>query len=150
MFSPEELLDRVRAEDVVTRLFVSTDRRDWAGVRACFAPSVQFDMTSVAGGAPATLTPERIASGWETGLAGVEQIHHQAGNFVTDVNGNEVTIFCYAIAIHHKKTRSGQNTRTFVGSYDVTLQRHKGQWLISAFRFNLKFLEGNLNLEKES
>jgi len=52
-------------EEVVTRLFIETDRRDWAAVKACFAPSVRFDMTSMAGGSPATMSLDEITSGWE-------------------------------------------------------------------------------------
>jgi len=141
--------ERVSVEEVVTRLFIETDRRDWGAVQACFGPSVLFDMTSIAGGRPATLSPEEITSGWDSGLRALDHIHHQAGNFLIDVRGGQATVFCYGIAIHHKKTASGRDTRMFVGSYDVTLrQQPGGGWVIDAFRFNLKFTDGNLELEK--
>ncbi|HEY0706684.1 MAG TPA: nuclear transport factor 2 family protein [Polyangia bacterium] len=144
-----ELLERARVEEVVTRLFLNTDKRDWAGVKACFAPTVLFDMSSAGGGRAGSVTPEHIAAGWETGLRPLEHIHHQAGNFVTKVSGDEATVCCYGIAYHHKRTQSGRNTRTFVGSYDVSLRRGRdGVWTIHAFRFNLKFIDGNLELEK--
>jgi hypothetical protein len=147
--SIEALTDRMRVEEVVNRLFIGTDRRDWAAVRACFAPAVLFDMTSVAGGSPATLGPDEITSGWETGLRALDHIHHQSGNFLTAVTGDEATVFCYGIALHHKRTQSGRDSRTFVGSYDVQLRRAPtGAWVIHAFRFNLKFVEGHLELEK--
>jgi hypothetical protein len=106
-------------------------------------------MTSLAGGAPATLTPEQITGAWETGLAPIESVHHQAGNFLIDVDGDTAKAFCYGIAMHHKKTASGRNTRLFVGSYDFVLGRGDGgAWTINSFRFNVKFVEGNLELEK--
>lgn len=144
------IIERLRIEEVINQLFVATDRRDWAAVRACFAPEVRFDMTSLAGGAPTTMTPAQIAAGWETGLAPIESVHHQVGNHLItlDVGGERASGFCYGIAIHYKKTRGGQNTRTFVGSYDFLFRRAGEAWLIEAFRFNLKFLEGNLELEK--
>ena len=37
----------------------------------------------------------------------------------------------------------------FVGSYDFHLRRRDGPWLIDLFRFNLKFVEANLELERE-
>jgi hypothetical protein len=41
------------------------------------------------------------------------------------------------------------STRAFVGSYDCALRKGPdGAWTIHSFRFNLKFLEGNLELEK--
>ncbi len=40
------------------------------------------------------------------------------------------------------------HTRVFVGSYDFGLRRQDGRWRIDRFRFNLKYLDGNLELEK--
>jgi hypothetical protein len=36
----------------------------------------------------------------------------------------------------------------FVGSYDLHLQRVEGRWQIDGFRFTLKYLDGNADLEK--
>ncbi|MFL6621976.1 MAG: nuclear transport factor 2 family protein [Sulfurifustaceae bacterium] len=135
--------------DCINRLFINTDRRDWAAVRACLADSVDFDMTSLTGGTPETLPAQKIIDGWEQGLRPIQAIHHQAGNHRVNLkNAAEATVFCYAIALHYRPTRSGRNTRTFVGSYDFALMRLGEQWRITAFRFNCKFLDGNLELEK--
>lgn len=48
--------------ELLTRLFAAADARDWAATRATMAPQVRLDYTSLAGGAPATLTPERTAT----------------------------------------------------------------------------------------
>jgi SnoaL-like protein len=143
------LLERERVAAVINALFIATDRRDWKQVKACFAPSVLFDMTSLAGGQPAHLTPGEIAAGWETGLKPIEAIHHQTGNVSVWCKGHEATGSCYGIAYHFRRTRSGRNTRVFVGSYDFHLQRQGDSWKIDLFRFNLKFIDGNLELEKE-
>ncbi len=128
-------------------LFIGTDRRDWSLVRGCFTEQVEFDMTSVAGGEPQRLTPAQIADGWETGLRQLEQVHHQAGNLQISIDGASATAFCYGIALHYRTTRDGNNVRRFVGSYDFGLKYRAGLWRISAFRFNLKFIDGNRELE---
>ena len=140
--------DREQIIDVITRLFVGTDRRDWEAVMNCFERHVLFDMTSLAGGEPATLTPQQIVDGWDAGLEPMKHVHHQAGNFLVDVRGDSAHAFCYAIAYHFRETKSGQNTRAFVGSYDFDLHRRDG-WRIGTFKFNLKFIEGNPNLERD-
>lgn len=145
-----ELLDRERVVDVINALFIATDRRDWAAVRACFAEDVRFDMTSLAGGEPAVLTPADIAAAWESGLAPIEVVHHQAGNYRVTLRGDEADASCYGIAFHYRRVASGRNTRTFVGSYDFHLRRKAGGWVIDAFRFNFKFLDGNADLHAES
>jgi hypothetical protein len=46
----DQLRERQDVEDVVVRIFVATDRRDWASVEACLADMVILDMTSMTGG----------------------------------------------------------------------------------------------------
>ncbi|HYC88358.1 MAG TPA: nuclear transport factor 2 family protein [Thermoanaerobaculia bacterium] len=119
-------------------MFVATDTRDWARVVACFTPEVLFDMSSLSGQPAARTAASDIASGWETGLAGIDAIHHQAGNYlVTLESDTAATAFCYATATHYRKE---EGIRAFVGSYDVHLTRAGDQWLIDSFRFNVKYV----------
>lgn len=146
----EAMIERGRIADVIYTLIVATDKRDWTAVRACFTAEVDFDMTSLVGGTPQRLTPEAVASAWDTGLRPIEAVHHQAGNLMVEVGADEAAASCYGIAYHYRKTRSGKNTRLFVGSYDFHLRLLEGKWRIDLFRFNVKFVDGNLELEKEA
>lgn len=138
--------------DTINDLFVGTDDRDWDRVRSVFAPQVRFDMKSLTGAEPATLSSSEIIAGWEEGLRPLKAVHHQTGNFRVrvDDDGGGAIAFCYAIALHYRPNASGRNTRTFVGSYDFHLERTGGRWRIDLFRFNLKYVDGNLELEKGS
>jgi hypothetical protein len=144
-----DLAERMRVAETINTLFVATDERDWARVREAFAGQVTFDMTSLAGGAPAQMTPEGIVVAWENGLAPIERVHHQVGNLSIACGASEAAASCYGIAYHYRRTRSGRNTRVFVGSYDFHLHRVDGAWRIDLFRYNSKFVDGNLELEKE-
>ncbi|MDF2772330.1 MAG: hypothetical protein K0S86_1824 [Geminicoccaceae bacterium] len=143
------LADERQIIDCIVRLCVATDSRDWATARACFADVVRFDMTSLAGGEPTDLPAEQIIAGWTEGLAPMEAVHHHLGNFRVTILGDEAEAFCYGTAYHYRRTASGRNTRTFVGSYDFALAREDDAWRINAFRFNVKFVDGNLELEKD-
>lgn len=143
------LLERDEVVAAVTELFLRTDERDWVAVRRCFAEQVVFDMTSLTGGAAVTLTPREITDGWEQGLRPISALHHQVGNFRVEVGRGEADASCYGVAWHYRPNRSGQATRTFVGSYDFHLRHGDGAWKIDAFRFNCKFVDGNLELEKD-
>jgi len=90
-----------------------------------------------------------LAAAWETGLKPIQAIHHQTGNYRVTVLGDQAEAFCYGTAIHYRPTRSGRNVRTFVGSYDFRLARLETKWRITSFRFNLKYVDGNLELEKD-
>lgn len=141
------LLEKDAVIGVINRLFISTDNRDWARVKECFTAEVLFDMTSLAGGEPATLTSQQIVDAWNTGLKALKVVHHQAGNYVVTINGSEAEAFCYGLASHYLPNKTNQNTRTFVGSYDFHLLKQERQWRIDKFKFNLKYVDGNANLE---
>ena len=143
------LVEKDKIIEVINRLFISTDNRDWPKVKNCFASEVLFDMTSMAGGDPVTLTSQEIVEAWDKGLKALKSIHHQAGNFMVSVNQNEAEAFCYGIASHYLPTKSNRNTRIFVGSYNFHLIKKDQDWRIDRFKFNLKYLDGNPNLEAD-
>src|ERR1044071_1523522 len=107
--STENLHDRLLIIDTINDLFIHTDDRDWAVVRECFAPEVLFDMTSVAGGEPARLTPRQITDGWDAGLKDLKAVHHQAGNYQISSHGDTAEAFCYGTAWHYLPNPSGRN-----------------------------------------
>jgi 3-phenylpropionate/cinnamic acid dioxygenase small subunit len=146
----ETLVAKNEIAEVITLLFVRTDQRDWQAVRACFTEQVRFDMTSLAGGEPVTVSAEEIVTAWERGLQPIQQIHHQIGNLLIRVGDGEADAFCYGTASHYLPNPSNETTRVFVGSYDFHLVQQRGTWLIDLFRFNLKYLDGNLDLEKSA
>jgi hypothetical protein len=144
-----ELVAKSEIVDVINTLFVATDARDWDTVAGCFGPAVVFDMSSLGAGPATTLSPGAIVSGWRDGLAPIQAVHHQVGNHRVAVSGSAATASCYGVAYHYRPNPTGSNTRTFVGSYDFELSRDGGgRWRITLFRFNLKFIDGNLELEK--
>ncbi|HET9299711.1 MAG TPA: nuclear transport factor 2 family protein [Candidatus Polarisedimenticolaceae bacterium] len=140
----QQLLDERDAGRVVIDLFLATDRRDWVQVEACLAPRLTLDMT----GTPIDTTGAAVAAMWKDGLAAIDHVHHQVGNLVVEVRGDEADASCYGIALHHRKIAGPQRTRVFVGSYRIHLARLDRRWRIDQFTFELAFLEGNLELEK--
>lgn len=143
------MTDRERIIDRLVKLCFSIDEKDWKGVEACFADTVFFDTTSMSGGQPQKLSPSSISAGWRDALERIEQIHHQLGNFAVERSRDEADVSCYGIAWHYRQVPSGRTTRTFVGTYDFHLTREVDEWLIDLFRFNLKFIDGNTDLDRE-
>ena len=143
----ETIVDQTKIIETINRLFIGTDNRDWALVRSCFTSRVLFDMSSLSAGTPKHLTPDDIVSAWDTGLKPLKAIHHQTGNYLVEVSGTKAGAFCYGIASHYLPNKSNKNTRTFVGSYEFELQKNSGRWRIAKFKFNLKYIDGNPDLE---
>jgi 3-phenylpropionate/cinnamic acid dioxygenase small subunit len=134
-----DLADRAAAQDAVVRLFIATDAKDWDTVEALFTDEVEFDMTSLAGGEPAIMSGAEIAAAWAEGLKDIQEIHHQAGNFLITLGDDEADIFCYATATHYRPERAEPVT-TYVGSYDFHLIEEDTAWKIDLFRFNVKYV----------
>src|SRR5688572_15749355 len=102
---------RQQVEDVVTRMFVATDRRDWAAVEASFTEPFILDMTSMAGGEPASLTPKEVCQAWSDGFQRLDHVHHQIGNFQTEQSNAKARVECYGAAWHQRAAAKGGKTR---------------------------------------
>ncbi len=143
----EGLAARLAVEDTVVRMFVATDERDWPTLEGCFTDPFTLDMTSMAGGKPATVTPRQVASTWAQAFEPLDHVHHQVGNFRTSVTSAQAIVRCYGVAFHHRAKANGLKTRLFVGTYELLLIPSVQGWLISQLAFKLKFIDGNLSLE---
>lgn len=134
-----QLLDRQAIADAVTRLFVETDRKNWAAVEALFTDSVKFAMHGNRSPVEDTFSGAQIAAMWRDGLEHVPFVHHQMGNLLIDLHDEHAHAFCYAIATHYEAEGEKPLT-TFTGSYDLTLVRKGDRWQIEGFRFNAKYV----------
>lgn len=130
----------------VNELFIFTDERDWEAVKRTLAAEVLLDMSSMGAGESTVQSGEQVAAGWEEGLRKLQAIHHQVGNYLVDISGDEADVFCYGIASHYYLNPTGQNVRTFVGTYNIHLAKSDAGWRIDKFRFNLKYIDGNKDL----
>ena len=115
------LVEKDKIIEVINRLFIGTDNRDWSQVKNCFSSEVLFDMTSIGGGEPVTLTSQQIVDTWEKGLKPLKAIHHQTGNFEVDIKEGGADVFCYGTAYHYLPNKTNRNTRTFVEVIIFTL-----------------------------
>ena len=134
--------------EIVNKLFVYTDGREWQKMQEeIFAQKLLFDMSSLGAGEATEKTAADICAMWEVGFQGIDAIHHQSGNFLVTSTENTATVFCYAIASHYKAAATQGKTREFVGSYDVGLSLTGNGWRITAFKYTVKYTNGNVSFE---
>jgi hypothetical protein len=139
--------DKWELTELANKLFIYTDEREWKKLMdEVFMPAIWFDMTS-SGGEAAELPAHQVCDLWRIGFTGLDSIHHQAGNYIISVDGENADIFGYAIAMHYKKDTTRGNTRTFTGSYDLKAKKSANGWRLSQFKYNLKYNDGNISLE---
>jgi hypothetical protein len=146
--SASDLALRVAVEDAVVQMFVATDERDWPTLENCFSNPFTLDMTSMVGGAPTEMTPNQVAKAWAAGFEPLDHVHHQIGNLRTEVSGNQAFVKCHGVAMHHRNRAIGLKSRIFVGTYELQLRSFSDRWRICRLVFKLKFIDGNLELEK--
>lgn len=135
-------------QDIVTSVFVHSDNGNWEGVQAAFADSVRLDYTSLAGGTPSRLTPEEITASWSALLPGFDHTHHQLGNMIITIDGNEADVEAYGTAHHYFEQPSGNSLWTVVGTYTFHLKRDNENWKVDAMTFHYKFMTGNTDLPR--
>lgn len=135
------LVERQEVEDTVNSMFIALDNKDWQHLSDHFTETVKFDMSSLTGVPETKMRRMDIIADWIKGLTPVEKVHHQTGNFLTEVEGNEADVFAYGTATHYKSPTMKKTVTSFVGSYDVHLIKTKGGWKIDAFRFNKKYVD---------
>jgi len=146
----DSIAARLAVEDTVVRMFVATDERDWTTLEGCFTDPFTLDMTSMTGSAPVTVTPKDVARTWAEAFESLDHVHHQVSNFRTTVSTAQATVSCYGLALHHRAKAEGVRTRVFVGTYELLLIPSVRRWQISQLTFKLKFIDGNLTLEKSA
>jgi hypothetical protein len=134
--------------EVVNRLFIYTDEQKWKQlISEVFCPNVVFDMSSLGGEPARKLSSEEICRNWKEGFSEIDSIHHQAGNYIVTLREEGLAeVLCYAIAIHYKKDTTKGTTREFVGTYNLMLQLTDMGWRINGFRYNVKYVTGNIEL----
>jgi len=131
--------------NVVNKLFVYTDERDWDGLKSeVFDQEVHFDMVSMGAQEAEKKTAAEICDMWNEGFKGLDAVHHQAGNYLISIESSAATVKAYAIASHYKKDATQGKIREFVGSYDLGLRETEKGWRISSFKYNLKYADGNI------
>ncbi|NQZ79207.1 MAG: nuclear transport factor 2 family protein [Ekhidna sp.] len=142
------MTEREKVVEVISRLFYYTDQQDWEGLKSeVFTTRVKMDMTSLGAPDVTIKTSEEICDEWSTGFKDLDAVHHQSGNFMIDLQEQTATAKVHAIASHYKKNAKEGLTREFVGSYDFHFTKTDNAWRMDSFKFNLKYMSGNLELK---
>ena len=121
------LLDRLAIEDLFHSYAASVDRRDFAGVAACFAPDVRGRF----GGEERRNRDELVE--FISGVAFFHTTLHMLGNTLIEVNGDRAQLDTDAMIKHHATLEDGSDYQlNMSGSrYGERLERRAGEWCIA-------------------
>jgi len=143
----EYFSEREQIVEVVNKLFIYTDYQKWDKLlNEVFTGNILFDMSSL-GQEIKTIPAKEVCEIWQKGFEGLDSVNHLAGNYLVTINGETADVFAYATATHYKNSAIQGKTREFTGSYDLHLTKVLQGWRIDVFKYNLKFMNGNLELK---
>lgn len=135
------LIEKDKVRTTIDKMYIATDERDWEQITNLFSPQVEFDMSSLSGQKMTVETGKAISDMWKQGLSSIPVVHHQSGNYLIEINGDQATVFNYGMATHHFPKDKKLRTRWFVGNYNWKLKKIDNQWKITAIKFNKKYVD---------
>jgi len=142
-----QFTEREQIIETVNKLFIYTDNQEWIKLQEeVFTSTIELDMVSMGAEKSEHVSSREICYRWEEAFEELDAIHHQAGNYLVKINGEQAEVYAYSIASHYKETAKKEKTREFVGTYDFHLTKTPGGWRIDKFKYNLKYSSGNMAL----
>ena len=138
--------DRLAILDLIARLALLVDARDWNALEGLFTDPVYSDRTSLFGGEPQTNTPAELVGGLQYVLGKLDTTHHLITCQVIDLNGDEATSAANMQGTHVLANASGGSQWVVAGRHDYQLKRSTDGWRIAGMTFTLQWATGNMNV----
>jgi hypothetical protein len=138
-----ETEDRLAIIELIGRLALLLDARDWTALEQVFTDTVYSDRTSLYGGEPMTLGAAEFVSGWRQVLGNLDAVHHLISCHVISLDGDQATCAANMQGTHVYANASGGPMWTVGGRHDYQLKRTLDGWRISGLTFTIQWATGN-------
>jgi hypothetical protein len=138
-----ETEDRFAILDLIARLALLVDARDWDAFEGLFTDPVYTDRTSLFGGEPQTTTPGELVGGLRQVLGGLDATHHLITCQTISLDGDQATSAANMQGTHVFANHSGGPLWTVAGRHDYQLKRTTDGWRIAGMTFTVQWASGN-------
>ncbi len=135
--------DRLAILELIGRLALLLDARDWNALEQVFTDTVYSDRTSLYGGEPMTLGAAEFVGGWREVLGNLDAVHHLISCHVISLDGDQATCAANMQGTHVYANASGGPMWTVGGRHDYQLKRTPDGWRISGLTFTIQWATGN-------
>ena len=139
----QALLDERALIRTVDGIDNAVDAKDWPRARAYFADRVATDFTSLAGGAPATITADELIGAWSANLKPQKTSLHLRTNHAVNVEGDKATVRSHGYA-WNRMEGNGDPLWEVWGVYEHKLTRSGQGWLVDGMTFTVTNERGNM------
>jgi SnoaL-like domain len=141
-----ELKDRLEIVELINRMVLLLDSRDWDALEHLFTDTVYNDRTSLTGGEPETLGVAEFVGGWRYLMANLDAVHHLVTNHVINLDGDRAVCTANMQGTHVLANPSGGAMWTVGGRHDYQVTRTSDGWRISGITFTIQWATGNQNI----
>jgi hypothetical protein len=141
-----ETEDRLAILELIGKLALLLDARDWDAFEDLFTDPVHLDRTSLFQGEPETLTPAELVDGYRKTLGNLDALHHLITGHVINVDGDQATCAANMQGTHVLANTSGDSMWTVGGRHDYELRRTATGWKIAGWTFTIQWATGNMNI----
>jgi hypothetical protein len=141
-----ETEDRLAILELIGRLALLLDARDWDALEGLFTNPVYSDRTSLWGGEPQTQSPAEFVGGWRYALANLDAVHHLITGHVISLYGDQATCTANMQGTHVFANASGGPMWTVGGRHDYQLTRTADGWRIAGLTFTIQWATGNMHI----
>jgi len=141
-----ETTDRIAILELIGRLALLLDARDWNALEQLFTDTVYSDRTSLLGGEPVTLSAAEFVDGWRQTLQNMDAVHHLITCHVINLDGDQATCAANMQGTHVLANTSGGPIWTVGGRHDYQLERTPDGWKIAGLTFTIQWATGNMHI----
>lgn len=136
--------DRLAILDLIARLALLVDARDWDALEGLFTDPVYSDRTSLFGGEPQNSTPGELVGGLRGSLGKLDATNHLIACQSISLDGDQATSAANMQGTHVFANPSGGHEWIVAGRHDYQLKRTADGWRIAGIRFTVQWATGNM------
>jgi ketosteroid isomerase-like protein len=133
------IMEGQKITEAVRTLFKAADGRDWQTLLSVIADEVYLDYSSMNNVEPSAHSHEQVLEAWGSFLSSFERSNHNLTEFKVQLHGDEADVAYAGKADYF----IGGEIWTVYGSYNTTLQKQDGKWLIVSHKLNYDRQSGN-------
>lgn len=142
-----ELQERSDIIEIVNRVYLNTDLREWTELRKCFYNEVEVDYTSMFGGEPQRLSADGVIKSWDW-LKEFQVTHHQVSCHVVTLQGDRAWCHVHVHATHHLPNDKGDGFWTCGELCDFGLRRTSQGWRVERLKATIAWARGNQDINQ--
>ena len=130
--------DEAAIKTIVESVGSLADTGNFEALEKLYAPEIEVDYTSLAGGEVELKSPQALMTQWAGVLPGFDRTRHALSNIQVSSNGETATATANVVADHWV----GDLFWQVKGDYVYQLVKDEDRWLITAHQFNLRAEQG--------